>query len=415
MPTIEPRGPRSWRLIVEDPASSGRKRTQLKKTIRVEDDSLLKAPRKLQQFLEDELHKFKNEVEAGEYVKPNRMTFDTFVAEWKKNYADQNMGAYTRRNYMQFINTHLIPAFGHMEMDKIKTMHIVTFFTKLRTPEGRKDGKNKPLATNTLLNIYKALKSILDAAHKWRVISKNPIDGVDRPAPDKKERRELKSRKKAYTAAEAEKALLALYDAPERWRLYFTGVLLGGFRRGEMLGVEWSSADFEACGLWIEKQISLDEEGNKIETELKTEESEAFVPMPRWYMDELGAYRRQWNKEKLQCGPMWKGGDKQYIFHRGYGEMYYPSSPTKVWRELLDKYKLPRIRLHDLRHTTAMLLREVGADVKAIQERLRHARASTTQDMYMHESELVSRETADRLERFNPQKIRSQSVPNAKK
>lgn len=75
-------------------------------------------------------------------------------------------------------------------------MHIVTFITSLRSPEARKDKRDKPLSTNTLLNICKALKSILDSAHECRLIAKNPIDGVSRPKADKKE---LKSRKKSYT------------------------------------------------------------------------------------------------------------------------------------------------------------------------------------------------------------------------
>lgn len=412
MPAIEQRGLKSWRLIVEDPSSVGKKRTQLKKTIRIDDEALLKTKRKLEQYLQAELQKFILEVEAGGYVKPNRTTFAEFVLEWKKNYAEQYLGANTRRTYMDNINNHLIPEFGDMRMDQIKTIHVVRFMTKLRTPEGRKDGKDKPLATNTILNIYKALKSILDAAHKWKIIASNPIEGADRPVADKREKRELRTRKMAYTAQEAETAILALYQEPDRWKLYFIGVILGGFRRGEMLGVEWPDVDFQRSGIHIKKQISLDENGQKTEAELKTEESEGFVPMPKWYMDELQAYKRVWNKEKLRC-KVWKGGDKQYVFHKGFGEMYYPGSPTKVWREILGKHELPRIRLHDLRHTTAMLLRESGADVKAIQERLRHARASTTQDMYMHESDLVSRETADRLEKFNPKQFRSQSVPKA--
>ena len=73
------------------------------------------------------------------------------------------------------------------------------------------------------------------------------------------------------------------------------------------------------------------------------------------------------------------------------------------------KHNLPHIRLHDLRHTTATLLREDGASLKDIQERLRHTRLSTTADLYTHESELVSRETADRLEKLNPFQTHSQT------
>ena len=409
MPSIEKRGKNSWRLIVEGGYDATGKRIQHKKTIKIEDETILKSKRRLQDYLQMELARFKQEIESGQYIKPERITFADFIPTWKKNYADIHLGAYTRRHYMQMIRAHLIPTFGHMELSKIKTMHIVSFLTSLRSPEGRKDGKDKSLAANSQLNIYKALKSVLDAAERWRMIPTNPMQGVDRPKPDKAEKRALRQRKMAYTKAEAEKLVSLLLDEPEHWRMYFLTVLLGGFRRGEALGLEWPQVDFEHGGVHVEKQISLDESGRPVEAELKTEESRAFVPMPRWYMAELAKYRQMWLKERLQLGPEWRGGEKQYLFHNGFGEKLYPTTPTLRWRRFLDRHDLPRIRLHDLRHTTAMILREDGTDLKTIQERLRHSRLSITADLYTHESELVSREAADKLESLNP--FRSDSFP----
>ncbi|WP_375162538.1 site-specific integrase [Paenibacillus sp. Pae15] len=189
-------------------------------------------------------------------------------------------------------------------------------------------------------------------------------------------------------------------------------MLLGGFRRGEMLAVEWPQVDFENGGIFITKQITYDEQGNKTEGELKTEESEGFVPMPQWYMNDLKEYRRQWNKEKLRC-KNWLGGEKLYVFHSGNGIMYYPDTATGTWRKFLRRNGLPHIRLHDLRHTTAMLLRESGKDLKTIQERLRHSRLETTANIYTHESMLVSREAADSLETLDPRikKFAPRSAP----
>jgi integrase len=68
--------------------------------------------------------------------------------------------------------------------------------------------------------------------------AKTPIDGVSRPRADKKEKKELKSRKKSYTPSEAAEVISRLYEGPTVWKLYFVGVLLGGFRR-------WTAVDFE--------------------------------------------------------------------------------------------------------------------------------------------------------------------------
>ncbi|MFC9778821.1 hypothetical protein [Paenibacillus chitinolyticus] len=68
-------------------------------------------------------------------------------------------------------------------MDQIRPLHLVTFFAGLT----KKDGS--PMATNTKLNIYKAAKSIFDAAFGWKLIPENPMDGVQRPSAGKKEKK----------------------------------------------------------------------------------------------------------------------------------------------------------------------------------------------------------------------------------
>ncbi|MFC9778822.1 site-specific integrase [Paenibacillus chitinolyticus] len=47
------------------------------------------------------------------------------------------------------------------------------------------------------------------------------------------------------------------------------------------MAVEWNDISYERRAIWIEDQITFDEEGNKIESEVKTEESEGWVYMPR--------------------------------------------------------------------------------------------------------------------------------------
>lgn len=212
----------------------------------------------------------------------------------EKVYAQENMSGETIFNSNNIIESRLIPEFGDSWLDEITTLELAEWFADLRN---LKNGNL--LATNSKLNIYKCIKSIFDKAHEWGVITENPIDGVDRPSMNKKEKKRIKDVKQNYTKTEVAELLLTMYKLPTRWRLYFTGVMLGGFRRGEYLAVELPCLNYEESMIYIENQITIDEEGQKVESEVKTVESEGWVPMPQWYMEELRAYERQWRKAAM--------------------------------------------------------------------------------------------------------------------
>lgn len=402
-------GGNKYKLVERDPSKVSKPK---KSTVVYVPEDVAKSARKTEKWLAVELANWEEKVLSGEVTgkkRSEKISFKEFVPLWEKSYANENMGEYTIRNTMDIVETRLIPEFGDIRIDQITTLQLVTWFAGLNN---LKNGA--PLATNTKLNIYKAAKSIFDSAAAWGVIKRNPMDGIKRPSQSKKEKKEIRSKKKAYTRSEVERLLVALYALPTRWRLYFTGVMMGGFRRGEYLAVEWSDLDFDRCAIWIDKQITLDKDGNKIEGEVKTEESEDWVAMPKWYMDDLKVYRREWVKEKLNCKE-WLGGSKEYIFHSGDGVMYYPSTPTRTWSKFLEKNELPHVKLHGLRHTAGMLLRESGTDLKTIQERLRHAKLDTTANIYTHKSEAINRAAADQLEGLDPKrpKFAPRSAPYA--
>jgi integrase len=400
MPNWTKRGENKYRLIAELGYDAKGKRIRQTTTI-----TLDHKPKKGE--LDLAAARFEESVINGEWKKRGIVGFEAFVlGDWKKNYAEIEMGEYTCFNTMRIIEGRLIPEFGRFQLDQISTIHLVRYFTSLRAPDARKDKRKGPLATNTLLNIYKALKSIFDAAHEWQIITKNPMDGVKRPTADKIEKRALKKRKRSYSPKEVERLITALYKEPENWKLYFIGVLVGGYRRGEYLAVEWPAADFQMSRIYVERQITFDSDGQATEGELKTLESEGFVPMPRWYMTELNAFRMKEIRARLRMAPNdWKGGDRHFIFHSGHGEPYYPNTPSATWRKFLDKCGLPRVRLHDLRHTTAMLLREYGADVRAIQSQLRHSKLATTTDTYMERDNTFIPEGDNLLEVLDPNRI----------
>ncbi|GAB7387425.1 tyrosine-type recombinase/integrase [Bacillaceae bacterium] len=396
MASIEKRGKNSYRLVVELGYDANGKRIRRTKTVKC----------KTKKEAEKELAKFIVEVEAGEYISPEKMIFKDFVEnEWLKKFAEKKYSPRNLKNEISRLNAHILPVFGHLRLDQIKTIHIVNFLDELHKPESRKDGQSKKLSGATILNIYKTLKSIFSKATEWRLIPKNPMDGVERPKAEKRKMR-------YFDEEEARAVILALYKEPDVWRLYFLGAMLGGFRRGELLALEWPNVDFEKNTFYIEKSIPLTENGEPVVTKPKTDESEGIVVMPEWYMQELKNYYHEWKKQKLQLGDRWEGGDRQYVFHNGFGKPYHYTTPTGTWSKFLKRHGFKHVRLHDLRHTAATLLIEAGADLKAVQERLRHTKYQTTADFYAHITKKVSKETASKLEKFDPKKFGPQSVPN---
>ncbi|MGG0172910.1 hypothetical protein [Paenibacillus dokdonensis] len=45
----------------------------------------------MQNHIDEELAKFKIEVEADEYIAPQKMTFEVFVEEWRSKYANKHL------------------------------------------------------------------------------------------------------------------------------------------------------------------------------------------------------------------------------------------------------------------------------------------------------------------------------------
>ena len=125
----------------------------------------------------------------------------------------------------------------------------------------------------------------------------------------------------------------------------------------------------------------------------------------------------------MHLGSKWQGKrgkdyDENFIFiQTASGKAMDLSTPTQKFPSLLKRYnamidkrikegtateedKLPIIRFHDLRHTSATLLIGNGTDIETIAHRLGHSRVSTTLDRYGHplpENDVKAAQTLERI------------------
>ena len=88
-------------------------------------------------------------------------------------------------------------------------------------------------------------------------------------------------------------------------------------------------------------------------------------------------------------------GDSDPVFAARDGGPMHPDSFSNTFARLVATTGLPRIRLHDLRHTYATLALDAGMHPVVLAERLGHSTVATTMDLYAHVTPPISRDGAD--------------------
>ena len=391
MASIEKRGNNSWRLVVEIGYDAAGKRIKRYKTVKVDDPALLRTTKRLKEFLNDELLKFKIEVEAGEYIAPEKMTFAAFVQEWRTKYAERHLAEKTLILYESHLKNRILPQFGHMRLDQIKPLHILEFLETLSRTGDRMGFSKGKVSSGTIEVVHRVLKNIFTRAVEWKLLKENPVAKIKKPRVKHKEVR-------PYDEQEIKLLLIALQQAPIHWRVMITLALITGLRRGELLGLEWHHVDWETGVISVEQSVTLSPGGEAHVKEPKTKGSRRKVAIPPAMLRELQEYRSYKMDEFEKIGDRWQGNGRYFVFSHPDGKAFHQERPYLWFREFLKKKGLRYIRFHDLRHTSATLLINQGIHAKVISERLGHGNIGTTMNVYGHVLSAADQSAADKFE-----------------
>jgi integrase len=397
MANIRKRGDNSFLLTVEIGYNNNGKRKRRYKTVNVEDQSLLKTKKKLQDYLDNEYHKFKTEVESGEYIAPEKMTLDNFVIEWENKYARKELSENTLISYLSHIRNHILPAIGHKRIDQIKPVHIINMMDGIKRVDSSVE---KPLSARSKQDVYLAIRNIFERAVEWQIIKSNPVKNVKKPR--------LTNEKEVtvYDETEVETLFKAAEQEPFHWRIFLTLAIAAGLRRSENLGLEWSKVNFDKATIDISQVVVKGLKGSSIKGP-KTKRSKRVVSLPPSVVEELKLFHLHWKKEKLKMGELWIEKDREWLFCNEDGTHFYPTTPTTWWRRFTKRASVRFIRLHDLRHTSATLLINQGVHAKIISERLGHSDIRVTMNTYGHALQKADQEAANKLDNlFSKKQIR---------
>lgn len=299
--------------------------------------------------------------------------FETFCAEWFEDYAKTNLRNTTYERLLQ-LRGRIYPVIGHIRMDKITPRQIQTFVNSL-SKEGANERTGKPLAPKTIRHNLSLISDVFSYAVKMGVVSENPCSKVTIPKGEVKE-------KQIYTPAEVEKFLTLLNDEPLKYRTFFYLMIYSGFRRGEMLGLEWKDVDFENNIISIRRTSNYTAKKGVYTDTTKTKRSQRTLKFPQFIMDMLKEYKEEQDAEALRLADRWVETDRLYV--KWDGRPMQNGTPYFWLGEFCEKHDLPFYGLHSFRHLFCSLLVNQGVDIVTVSGALGHSCVSTTSNIYCH-------------------------------
>lgn len=127
------------------------------------------------------------------------------------------------------------------------------------------------------------------------MLTDNPCRRVTVPKSEVKE-------KEIYTLTEVEQIFEALESEPLKYRLFIILAVYSGFRRGEMLGLEWKDIDWENCVISVRRTSNYTAAKGIYTDTTKTKKSQRSSKFPPMIMELLKAYKAEQDEERLRLG-----------------------------------------------------------------------------------------------------------------
>ena len=330
-----------------------------------------------------------NAYKQGTLVAGSNQTLKQFLEQWlQAKRMELKDGTY--RYYKTYVQTHIIPALGHLKLQRVNDAHLQSFYAALLE---KKTCRGKNLSPNTVRLIHCILSEAFDAAVRAKKVSTNPCALVTPPRSSKKELR--------YLTAEHALHLLEVARAKQhRLECLLTVALTTGMRQGELLALHWSDIDFARGTVHVARSLAYHHstEGTQHqyrEAEPKTANSRRTIPLPDVAIRALQAHRLKQMEERLRA-QSWKIHD--LVFTNQYGGYLNQSILRREVKQLLQEAGLPILRFHDLRHSAATILISMGVNSKVVQERLGHSTISITLGVYGHVTESMQRDAMQKLD-----------------
>ena len=293
-------------------------------------------------------------------------TTSTTIAEFFRQWIDDikpTIRYSTWFRYKRLLELHALPHIGVITLAELRPQHLQRLYAK-----SLEDG----MSPTSVHHLHAVLHKLLGAAQRWDIVARNIADLVDAPRIRRKE---------VVTLSQVEVRRLLSSVAEPRLRAFLTLAVTTGMRQGELLGLNWSDVSFENRTIAVRSNRAYTESGYAI-SQVKTMHSRRLVQLSDSALRALSSHQQKQHEQSLLLGDAWT--DSGLVFTNDHGGLWNHVNVRHAFERVLREATLPRIRIHDLRHTAATLLLERGVHPKIVSEMLGHSTIAITLDTYSH-------------------------------
>jgi len=287
---------------------------------------------------------------------PERVREIVTVSQLVSHYKEKELGEdgsksfKTRQVYEGHLDKYIQPRWGNYRWGEVRTVAVEDWLGSLN------------LANPTKAKMRNVFHALYSHAQRYQWHEANPITKV----------RQSAQRQKEPDILDAAELTCLLTEVPEPFRSMVFVAAATGLRRGEMIGLKWQDVDFEG-GLIYPRRSVVSQNIGKLKT-VASGKPVALDPDLAVALENLKAGSPFNQAEDWVFASPASGGKKPYWPDMVLNRRVRPAATrlgiTKT------------IGWHTFRHTYATLLKSSGADVKVVQDSLRHANARITMELY---------------------------------
>ena len=335
--------------------------------------------------LERNWRRFLNELDAGLGREHGRVYVRDFVGVWLDRVRrTREYGTYSR--YAGLAKSHVTPVIGSVRLDRLSHSDVQRCIDLLVDA-------GKIATANTCRVMIHGMCKL--GVRRGLLVSNPAVDiAIPRSRP-----REYK----VLSPGQAQHLLDVCRTGPERLRRLYPILHLllnSGLRRGEALGLKWSSVDLEDGTIEVREQLKRQQSGFGV-GDTKTHRRR-IVHLGGATTAMLAEHRLAQDALREELGSAYV--DRGFVFTRldsrarAHGAPIAPNTLRGWFLAALKAAGLEGYRIHDLRDTNATLSIEQGVDLVTVSRRLGHSSITMTADRYVHPRDATLREAAERLD-----------------